>query len=671
MKLKMMLFLLISLLISSLLFSQDQSNLLNNLTRKQDYVSKRISSYNRTGANADYTPFGPGETKTIAEIKGPGIIHHIWLTVAGPEFYGKKMIVRMYWDDEKEASVEAPLGDFFGIGHGLNRNYASLPFVCSADGRARNSYWMMPFKKSARIEITNEGPTRVGAFYYYIDYREVKELPEDTRYFHAQYHQEFPPDPVITSLHWNECNLDGKENYLFLDAKGAGHYVGVSYSILNRSSSWWGEGDDFIWVDGEEKPSLLGTGSEDYFCDAWGMRESQSLFYGCPLQEEGFEPGDKASVYRFHINDPIPFTKSIKVSIEHGHANIRSDYLSSVAYWYQTEPHKPFPALPSVESRLPFAVDSDENSLPISELEIANKSNGVKTKIDSLLYYYSDGKKLSQLNVQFNSKDDEIIFPVNIPGTDKYRVSAVIMNSKNSAKMSLGFGNEKDVMVDGFADDDMKMTNVSIGEFVLEDGEQSFTVRCKGKNSLSSGMEAGLVSIKLEPVRNFVREWSVIGAFDNPVENNERKGLEKKYPPEKEIKLKKSYKGINNSETKWQIVKAEKDGLINMDPLFVPNNENVVAYALCYVWSPDKRDIKIYMGSDDGCRVWMNNRLIHHSLLNRAAKPDDFNFNGSLKKGWNKMLVKVEDDTGGWGFYLRIPDADNQLKFSVENKGKL
>ena len=668
MKIKITLIFLSCFLMGSALYSQTLDNMLNNLTRKQDFVSKRVSSYDLSGANVDNVPFGSGETRTIADIKGPGIIHHIWVTVAGPEFYGKKMIVRIYWDDEKEPSVEAPLGDFFGVGHGLNRNYASLPFVCSADGRARNSYWMMPFKKSARIEITNEGPNRVKAFYYYIDYREVKELPEDTRYFHAQYNQEFPPNPVISSLGWGKSNLDGKDNYLFLDAKGEGHYVGVSYSILNRTSGWWGEGDDFIWIDGEEKPSLMGTGSEDYFNDAWEMRESESLFYGCPLQEPGFDPGDKATVYRFHINDPIPFTKSIKVSIEHGHANLRSEYLSSVAYWYQTEPHKPFPALPSVESRLPFAVESDENSLPISDLKIASISDGVKTKIDSLLYYNGDGRKLSQLNVQFNGENDEIIFPVNIPDTDKYRVSVTLMNSKKSAKISLGFGKEKDVVVDGFADDDMKMTNVIIGEFVLEGGKQFFTVSCKGKNSSSSGMEAGLVSIKLEPVLNFIREWSVIGAFDNPIENGERKGLEKVYSPEKEIKLKKSYNGKNNTQVAWQTIKAGKKGMINLDPLFKPYHNNAVAYAFTYVWSPDNRDIKIYMGSDDGNRVWMNDKLIHHILADRGARPDDDNIDATLKKGWNKLLVKIEDNVAGWGFYLRIPDADNQLKFSVEKK---
>ncbi|MCK4747671.1 MAG: hypothetical protein KAT15_11565, partial [Bacteroidales bacterium] len=210
-----------------------------------------------------------------------------------------------------------------------------------------------------------------------------------------------------------------------------------------------------------------------------------------------------------------------------------------------------------------------------------------------------------------------------------------------------------------------KIENVLLGEYVLGSGKQYFTVRCKGKNPASSGMCAGLVSIRIEQAQSFVGEWSVIGPFDNPDSNLGRGGLVKPYPPEMEINFNKSYKGKNNTEAQWQVKKAEKDGFINFDPVFVPDNDKAVAYALCYVWSPDKRDIKIYMGSDDGCRIWMNDELILHRLLNRSAIPDDDIVDCTLKKGWNKLMVKVENNTGGWGFYLRIPNADNQLKFNA------
>jgi len=253
----------------------------------------------------------------------------------------------MYWDGEQNPSVEVPIEDFFGVGHGLNRNLSSLPITCSSEGRARNCYWYLPFRQSALITATNEGKNPVGAFYYYVDYRELPDPPPDIPYFHAQYRQEMPCEP-------------GK-NYLILEAEGRGYYVGCNLSILQRTMGWWGEGDDMIYADREAEPSLHGTGSEDYFSDAWGMRPDENLFYGCPLQEEDSQVGSKATVYRFHIPDPIPFKKSIHVTIEHGHANDRSDNYSSVAYWYQSEPHKAFPLLPSVDARLPFAFEAPDN----------------------------------------------------------------------------------------------------------------------------------------------------------------------------------------------------------------------------------------------------------------------------------------------------------------------
>jgi len=175
---------------------------------------------------------------------------------------------------------EVPVGDFFAVGHGLNRNLTAVPIVRSSEGRALNCYWYMPFRWSARITVTNEGSQPVGSFYYYLDYRELDDLKPDAPYFHAQYRQEFPCQP-------------GK-NYLILEAVGQGHYAGCNLSVLQRSIGWWGEGDDMIYVDGEELPSLHGTGSEDYFSDAWGMREGNNLYYGCSIQEEDFQVGSQS-----------------------------------------------------------------------------------------------------------------------------------------------------------------------------------------------------------------------------------------------------------------------------------------------------------------------------------------------------------------------------------------
>ncbi len=335
---------------------------LSSLTQPHDYVQKRISSYDRTGGNADFRQIAPGETLTLLDEAGPGTITHVWITIATDEqFHLKKLVLRMYWDGEATPSVEAPIGDFFGLGNGQYFLYQSAVLAVASD-KALNSFFPMPFQKHAKISVTNEGKEKVDAFYFNIDYQaHSKPLPENTLYFHAQYRQAYPSagwtnqwqsngDPLVDG----KKNLTGEGNYVWLEAKGKGHFVGVTMSVLQNQDQWWGEGDDMFFIDGETLPSINGTGSEDYFLGAWdfGGHPFSYASFGAPVV--GAElAGSRWSLYRFHLDSPIPFTKSIRATIEHGHANHRSDNYSSVAYWYQTEPHAAFPALPPVEQRLP------------------------------------------------------------------------------------------------------------------------------------------------------------------------------------------------------------------------------------------------------------------------------------------------------------------------------
>jgi len=225
-----------------------------------------------------------------------------------------------------------------------------------------NSFFPMPFARHARITVTNEGQQQINSLYYNVDYRTFAHpLPPDTLYFHAQYRQGQPNhgwtsdwktngDPRINT----KPNLMGEDNYVWMDAKGHGQFVGVTMSVLQNQDGWWGEGDDMFFIDGAAAPSIAGTGSEDYFLGAWdfGGEPFSYPLYGAPVV--GAETaGGRSSVYRFHLDSPIPFSKSFKATIEHGHANARSDNYYSVAYWYQAEPHAAFPALPPVEERLP------------------------------------------------------------------------------------------------------------------------------------------------------------------------------------------------------------------------------------------------------------------------------------------------------------------------------
>jgi Protein of unknown function (DUF2961) len=347
---------LIFLLAATGVPAQEPGNWLGELLRPHDYVLKRSSSYDRTGGNEDYRPLDAGQTLRLLDESGPGEITHVWITIASREEYHlKKIVLRMYWDGEETPSVEAPVGDFFGLGLGDYFLYQSIPLAVGGD-KALNCFFPMAFQKHARITLTNEGKERADAIYWNIDYRAYRSaLPGDTLYFHAQYRQATPN----RAIPGNKFNLDGKDNYVWMEATGRGHFAGVTMSVLENADGWWGEGDDMFFIDGEKLPSLNGTGSEDYFLGAWdfGGKEFSYGLFGAPVVGPERQ-GARWSVYRFHLDSPIAFTKSLRATIEHGNANDRGDNYYSVAYWYQTEPHGAFPPLPSVDQRLPRVISS-------------------------------------------------------------------------------------------------------------------------------------------------------------------------------------------------------------------------------------------------------------------------------------------------------------------------
>lgn len=346
--------------------AQEPGDWIASLPQAKNYIQKRSSSYDRTGGNADYRPIAPGQTLTVLNAEGPAVITHIWMTISSQSPADEKaepnlkaLVLRMYWDRESTPSVEAPLGDFFGLGLGEYHIYNSLAMAV-APQRALNCFLPMPFQKHARITVTNEGSHQVGALYFNIDYHAYRQpLPEDLLYFHAQYRQATPNKAVSSQATdaqgkpLEAQNLNGEDNYVWMTARGRGHFVGVTMSILENKDGWWGEGDDMFFIDGETKPSINGTGTEDYFLGAYdfGGQEFSYPLFGAPVVGKE-RLGEKWSVYRFHLDSPIPFTRSLKATIEHGHANDRADNYYSVAYWYQTEPHAAFPELPPLQERI-------------------------------------------------------------------------------------------------------------------------------------------------------------------------------------------------------------------------------------------------------------------------------------------------------------------------------
>lgn len=327
---------------------------------RKDVKSKRISSYDKNGGNGDFIGIQPGETTTLAQINGAGMIKHIWITIACPDpMLRRNAILRMYWDGEENPSVESPIGDFFGQGWGEKYNYVSLPLAAApADGQALNSYFPMPFGDGARITLENQSNQAIDRFYYYVDYEEHASIGADMGRFHAWWNREITEPATDVENEWDRFgpaanNTTGEENYLFADIEGRGHFVGVNYYVDSPTPMWYGEGDDMWFVDGEKWPgSLHGTGTEDFFNSSWCPNEVYlHPYFGYAKVPKKLGWMGRTHCYRFMMEEPIYFEKSLHSSIEHGHANCLTLDISSVAYWYQTEPHKPYPVMLPKEQR--------------------------------------------------------------------------------------------------------------------------------------------------------------------------------------------------------------------------------------------------------------------------------------------------------------------------------
>jgi hypothetical protein len=326
-------------------------------TRAMNYKSLKQSSMDPTGGNRDFWNIPAGAVKEVFNAQGPGVISHIWFTIsARSNDHLKELVLRGYWDGNSKPSVEAPIGDFFGLNLGAYQIYQSAYLACSP-GKSLNCYFAMPYRRAARFTVTNEGKQEVGSFYSNIDYMTVPSLPDDALYFHAQYRQSAPCTPVASA--GPKLNPDGRQNYVYMETRGRGHLMGVTLGVLENANGWWGEGDDMIFIDDETKPAIVGTGSEDYFLGSWdfGGRDGAQPFgfsmYGAPLIANAERTGGRYCCYRWHGDNPVTFERYLKHTMEHGHANDRGDNFFSVGYWYQATPYTDFPAMPAVEQRIP------------------------------------------------------------------------------------------------------------------------------------------------------------------------------------------------------------------------------------------------------------------------------------------------------------------------------
>jgi hypothetical protein len=428
--------------------------------------NRRVSSNeqpNWNDGNMDMTWLQPGEMLEMPRLQGPGVIRHIWMTShSGGVGELDTLSLRIYWNGSAVPSVEVPLGMFFAVGQGRPAVVESFPVQVSPTG-SLTCYWPMPFAQSARITVTNDNPARGTGLYWQVDWEETPDLPDDAMLFHAAYRQEFPAR--IGS------------DYIVADIEGTGRFVGTVLAVTMAQDGWFGEGDDFFYIDGEAVPSLQGTGTEDYFNDAWGYRPRTGLWFGQP-RWEGYATGDSGVCYRWHIPDPVCFGKSLRVAIEHkgnlpdsedGFFVERPDFLSSVAFWYQTGIAEPFSALPSWPARgVPW---HDQHIL--EAFEAIRVLGNARPRI-SLAGMFGGQPMLEWPNAE---PDAALTVPFVAPATARYAVRLSAQRGPDQGRFTIEIDGKTVASECDMAASDHTADDIALGTHLLEEGVHALAFR--------------------------------------------------------------------------------------------------------------------------------------------------------------------------------------------------
>ena len=452
-----------------------------------------------------------GKTYVMADLKGPGVITHIWMTfLHEPHFWvtdgaanHQEMLLRIYWDGREKPDVEVPVGDFFANCFGKRMEVISVPVIVE-DGDSYNCFWHMPFRKSARIEIVNQSKKPIRKLYNNVDWIKKKSLPENTMYFCAQYRQEYP--------------AKNGQDYLVLDAEGKGYYVGTVYSVRTRSPAWFGEGDEKIYIDGEAKPSIRGTGTEDYFLSAWGLKLNSTPYFGVPyINQPDRIVGQMTCSYRWHVHDPLVFNTGIRVTFEtfgwmspdenkehRSHSwNEREDDFTSVAFWYQMGPTKKFTEVPSAEER---KLPGLERILVWGKEAMDDSRHGQGTarvqkgarylESDGQLLFKPRSKEEGWVEFSFEVKEKEPLrLLLELTRSYDFGVWQPILNGVRLGEPIDLYRPQPDLW------------EFHIMDFWPDPGEYHLRLECVGRNSESSGHSIGVNSIRLRERRPRVKAF--------------------------------------------------------------------------------------------------------------------------------------------------------------------
>ncbi|NIR46798.1 MAG: DUF2961 domain-containing protein [Gemmatimonadetes bacterium] len=575
--------------------------------RDERYV--HLSSWDTTGGNVDRLEIAAADSAVLLDRRGPGIIRRIWITVFSRDaHYLRRIALKMYWDGESEPSVQVPLGDFFGNGFD-KRHYAALPMGVSSGGFY--AYLPMPFGERARIVVENGTGRTIDAFYYNIDMVEVNDPPGDGLRFHAW---------------WNRDSRTTSETaHRVLAAAGRGHVVGLSMNAESHAGDLgFLEGDEIFYVDGEFRG--MGTGTEDYFNGGWYFDQGE---FAAPYHGVVVKDDERARIaaYRWHVPDPIAFDDSIRIELEHGHANEEVADYATVAYWYQTEPHAPLPPLPPADDRRALSVKIAPGAIPAESLAFEPQADGVTVRV-----------------------------PIPRPDLYAVRVYPVGAPARGSADFRVEGGPPRRVSLEA----DSANADLPLPASTIDTITATGTVTVR-----ASGGEVRIAAVHMKPVQRWSQVWNVVGPFANPqrLGTEYSPAIDSVYGPERDPSLDATYLDMHGDTVGWRRAEAGNDGRVRLNSHFEPNDW-VVAYAQAFLFAPDAREATLMLGADDAHVLWLNGERVSERQGRHVSVADEIAVPVQLERGWNRVLLKLADLDGGWAFLLRVADPTGELRWS-------
>ena len=646
----------------------------------------RFSSADATGKNRDYRVLHPKEELVLCDPKGSGVITHIWMTVdpgRAMPFSARKVVLRIYWEDEAEPAVEVPVGDFFGMGLGIRHNLWTLPVRVSAEGRAMNCFLPMPFRKEAKVTLENQGGKSV-LVYWNID-GTWGGAGDGGLYFHAVYRQEVPA-------------LSGME-YEILDVKGAGRYVGTLFCLQQTMPGWPGEGNDRFYVDGDVLATLEGTGLEDYFLDAWDFRPSSSPFYAIPLST-GEETGSVHTALRWHLADRVTFRKSLRVTVEkRGRAfdskgvltgnGRRRDHYSSVAFFYLDRPARP-PGLPlpKVGKRIFPEVFPEKRFLkgPLLEAEdiqdLLPEGKLRRLEANHLLW---GGARILEWTPK--GPGASLVLPVDRLRPGVYKAWADLRCGRDCGKFQVSVSGGETLEFDAFLDKRRELClprRIHLGSFSVQGRRARVVFKSLGRNAFSRGTKLELDRLRLERTGDLPEEGGAGGGKEKAVP---RRKAERGGPPPPVVvvpffSVPLKIDGV--LEPAWKAAAKETLGI---DTTGAPSPQGAATVlrvaadpkGLCLAFQCADRDVSSPYGKRDeslwladAVEVFLDADGDGKDYVEVEVSPKGVLFDSSFKgprrgeaRSWNPAVevgVKVEgtlnrpDDTDrGWVAELRIP----------------